>query len=155
MATITRKSFVSAIAANDEVLNLLANDLNVSVEDVANVVNKMATTLNRPTAKKPSKDTIRNAQIKDDIVAELSARGEEFTAADLSAIVVDPDGYPMTTRKVAALLAALAREGRICKSPEKWTVAHYAMPGVEFKVKPVKVRKSKKNAEDTAEVSEN
>lgn len=123
----------------------------VTSDDVAATAEKQAATANRVKARKPSADTIRNRTICADILAEFNARNGEFTAADIAGFIVDPDGMPMSTRKVAALLAGMVKRGELEKSPEKWAVSHYALPGYEFAAKPT--RRSKSNKSDT--VSDN
>lgn len=118
-------------------------------EDVAATATKQAATANRPKVHKPSAETKRNRAICDDILAEFNARNGEFTAAEVANMTTDPDGIPMTTRKVAALLSQMVKRGELAKSPEKWASAHYGLPGYEFAPKPT--RKVKKTANETKE----
>lgn len=109
--------------------------------------------MHRPHKSKPSAETLKNRAIMLELVDELNARGVEMTAAELADVYTDPEGNVLNPRKVGAALARATREGLIAKSPEKWSVAHYAPNGVEFKEKPKRVKKSKKSeqTEDTPE----
>lgn len=118
-------------------------------EDVAATATKQAATANRPKVHKPSVETKRNRAICDDILVEFNARNGEFTAAEVANMTTDPEGIPMTTRKVAALLSQMVKRGELAKSPEKWSVAHYALPGYEFAPKPA--RKPNQTADETNE----
>ena len=77
-----------------------------------------------------------------------------MTAAELADVYTDPEGNVLNPRKVGSALARAAREGLIAKSPEKWSVAHYAPHGVEFAPKPKRVKKSEQTEEVTEEVTE-
>ena len=84
-------------------------------EDVAATATKQAATANRPKVHKPSAETKRNRAICDDILAEFNARNGEFTAAEVANMTTDPDGIPMTTRKVAALLSQMVKRGELAR----------------------------------------
>ena len=83
-----------------------------------------------------------------ELVDELNARNIEVSAAEFATMVTDSDGYPMSSRKVGALLANAAKQGLISKSPEKWATSHYAPNGFQFTAKPKTVR-AKKLADGT------
>lgn len=147
--TITRKSLSLAMLENADV-NALAAKLNATPEDVNTAMDTMRAALNRPRKSKPSAETLKNRALAEDVAAEVAARGIEVTAADVAAWVTDAEGLPMSTRKVGALLKNAANMGLIERSPEKWSVAHYAPNGFEFAPKPV-VRKRKTKTEETEE----
>ena len=92
---------------------------------------------------KPSAETLRNRQIVAELAQEINARSAEFTAADIAEFYTDPDGMPLTARKVGALLRQAVAMGLIAVSPEPWSVKHYAPVGFEFAKKPIRVKKSK------------
>ena len=99
---------------------------------------------------KPSAETLANAKIKELLLEILEEEQTEFTAAELAERndVADADGMALSSRRIAPLLSAMARDGVIAKSPEKWPVSHYAAHGVAFKVRPVTVR-ARKNSDGT------
>lgn len=148
--TITRKSLSLAMLENADV-NVLAEKLNTTPEDVAAAMDTMRAALNRPRKSKPSAETLANRKLAEDVAAEVIARGIEVTAKEVAEYATDTDGMPMSTRKVGALLKNAYSMGLIAKSPYNWPVAHYAPTGFEFAYKPV--RKTKKS-KDAAEVTE-
>ena len=75
-------------------------------------------------------------------------------AAELADVYTDPEGNVLNPRKVGSALARAAREGLIAKSPEKWSVAHYAPHGVEFAPKPKRVKKSEQTEDTPEDVTE-
>lgn len=148
--TFTKKQLFTAIVdADPETLAALFGD---KFEDAQAVASRSLDTIAKAAArpKTPSKDTLRNNRIKDDIFAELSARGGEHTATEIAEFMTDPDGFPMTSRKVGALLSAMVRDGRVVKSPEKWATTRYAVKGYD-QWEPKPVRKAKKKDEENAE----
>ena len=154
MANITRKQLVNALIANADVNKLaewLATD---DIATVADALAKLEQSTNRKRVSKPSAETLRNRQIATELAGEINARGAEFTAADIAEFYTDPDGMPLTARKVGALLRQAVAMGLIAVSPEPWSVKHYAPVGFEFAKKPVRVKKSK-DADTDAENAEN
>ena len=149
--TITRKALTLALIANADV-DALAAELAVTPEDVTAAMESMTKTLTRKKASKPSAETLANRKLAEDVAAEVVSRGVETTAKDVAEYVTDAEGMPMSTRRVGALLKNAATMGLIEKSPEKWPVAHYAPCGFAFAPKPA--RKTRKETEDTPEVSE-
>lgn len=150
MANITRKQLVNALIANSD-LNKLADWLATDdIAIVADALAKLEQSTNRKRVSKPSAETLRNRQIATELAGEINARGAEFTAADIAEFYTDPDGMPLTARKVGALLRQAVGMGLIAVSPEPWSVKHYAPVGFEFAKKPVRVKKSKdaENAEN-------
>lgn len=153
MANITRKQLVNALIANADVNTLaewLATD---DIATVADALAKLEQSTNRKRVSKPSAETLRNRQIATELAGEINARGAEFTAADIAEFYTDPDGMPLTARKVGALLRQAVAMGLIAVSPEPWSVKHYAPVGFEFAKKPVRVKKSK-DADTDAENAE-
>lgn len=143
MANITRKQLVNALIANADVNTLaewLATD---DIATVADALAKLEQSTNRKRVSKPSAETLRNRQIATELAGEINARGAEFTAADIAEFYTDPDGMPLTARKVGALLRQAVAMGLIAVSPEPWSVKHYASVGFEFAKKPVRVKKAK------------
>lgn len=143
MANITRKQLVNALIANSD-LNKLAEWL--ATDDIATVADalaKLEQSTNRKRVSKPSAETLRNREIAKELAGEINARGAEFTAADIAEFYTDPDGMPLTARKVGALLRQAVAMGLIAVSPEPWSVKHYAPVGFEFAKKPVRVKKAK------------
>lgn len=154
MANITRKQLVNALIANADVNKLaewLATD---DIATVADALAKLEQSTNRKRVSKPSAETLRNREIAKELAGEINARGAEFTAADIAEFYSDPDGMPLTARKVGALLRQAVAMGLIAVSPEPWSVKHYAPVGFEFAKKPVRVKKSK-DADTDAENAEN
>ena len=154
MANITRKQLVNALIANADVNKLaewLATD---DIATVADALAKLEQSTNRKRVSKPSAETLRNRQIATELAGEINARGAEFTAADIAEFYTDPDGMPLTARKVGALLRQAVAMGLIAVSPEPWSVKHYAPVGFEFAKKPVRVKKAK-DADTDAENAEN
>ena len=147
MANITRKQLVNALAA-EGIADAIADAMGADVADVTAVIDKMIQSVNRKRVSKPSAETLRNRQIAKELAGEINARGAEFTAADIAEFYTDPDGMPLTARKVGALLRQAVAMGLIAVSPEPWSVKHYAPVGFEFAKKPVRIKKSK-NAENT------
>lgn len=149
MANITRKQLTNALIANADINKLaewLATD---DIATVADALAKLEQSTNRKRVSKPSAETLRNRQIATELAGEINARGAEFTAADIAEFYTDPDGMPLTARKVGALLRQAVGMGLIAVSPEPWSVKHYAPVGFEFAKKPVRVKKAKdaENAE--------
>lgn len=154
MANITRKQLVNALIANADINTLaewLATD---DIATVADALAKLEQSTNRKRVSKPSAETLRNRQIATELAGEINARGAEFTAADIAEFYTDPDGMPLTARKVGALLRQAVAMGLIAVSPEPWSVKHYAPVGFEFAKKPVRVKKAK-DADTDAENAEN
>ena len=151
MANITRKQLVNALAA-EGIADAIADAMGADVADVTATIDKMIQSVNRKRVSKPSAETLRNRQIAKELAGEINARGAEFTAAAIAEFYTDPDGMPLTARKVGALLRQAVAMGLIAVSPEPWSVKHYAPVGFEFAKKPVRVKKVK-NAEkaDNAE----
>ena len=92
----------------------------------------MVESANRKRVSKPSAETLRNRQIATELAGEINARGAEFTAADIAEFYTDPDGMPLTARKVGALLRQAVGMGLIAVSPEPWSVKHYAPVRVAY-----------------------
>ena len=152
--TVSRKSLSAIVlyaAENSCTLWDAADVLGFDPEDTRQAVADFNTAMHRPRKSKPSAETLKNAAIMRELVEELNARGVEMTAAELADVYTDPEGNVLNPRKVGAALARAAREGLISKSPEKWSVAHYAPNGVEFAKKPKRVRKAKTEDTDTPE----
>lgn len=149
MANITRKQLVNALTA-EGIADVIADAMGADVADVTATINKMVESANRKRVSKPSAETLRNRQIATELAGEINARGAEFTAADIAEFYSDPDGMPLTARKVGALLRQAVGMGLIAVSPEPWSVKHYAPVGFEFAKKPVRVKKAK-NADADAE----
>lgn len=153
--TVSRKSLssiVSYAAENDCTIWDAADALGFDPDGTHKAIIDFDTAMHRPRKSKPSAETLKNTAIMHELVEELNARGKEMTAAELADVYTDPEGNVLNPRKVGAALARAAREGLIAKSPEKWSVAHYAPHGVEFAPKPKRVKKSEK-IEDTPDAS--
>ena len=148
MANITRKQLVNALAA-EGIADVIADAMGADVADVTATIEKMVQSANRKRVSKPSAETLRNRQIATELAGEINARGAEFTAADIAEFYTDPDGMPLTARKVGALLRQAVGMGLIAVSPEPWSVKHYAPVGFEFAKKSVRVKKSKDADADT------
>ena len=132
MANITRKQLVNALTA-EGIADVIADAMGADVADVTATINKMVESANRKRVSKPSAETLRNRQIATELAGEINARGAEFTAADIAEFYTDPDGMPLTARKVGALLRQAVGMGL----------------GFEFAKKPVRVKKSKdENADE-------
>ena len=142
MANITRKQLVNALSA-DGIADVIADAMGADVADVTATIDKMIQSVNRKRVSKPSAETLRNRQIATELAGEINARGAEFTAADIAEFYTDPDGMPLTARKVGALLRQAVAMELIAVSPESWSVKHYAPVGFEFAKKPVRVKKNK------------
>ena len=153
MANITRKQLVNALAA-EGIADVIADAMGADVADVTATISKMVESANRKRVSKPSAETLRNRQIATELAGEINARSAEFTAADIAEFYTDPDGMPLTARKVGALLRQAVAMGLIAVSPEPWSVKHYAPVGFEFAKKPVRVKKAK-DADTDAENAEN
>lgn len=148
MANITRKQLVNALAA-EGIADVIADAMGADVADVSATIVKMIQSANRKRISKPSAETLRNRQIATELAGEINARGAEFTAADIAEFYTDPDGMPLTARKVGALLRQAVGMGLIAVSPEPWSVKHYAPVRFEFAKKPVRVKKAKdENADE-------
>lgn len=142
MANITRKQIINVLA--DEAIALdIAETLGVSLSDVTATIDKMIQSANRKRVSKPSAETLRNHQIAAELADEITTRNAEFTASDIAKFYTDPDGMPVTARKVGALLRQAVAMGLIDVSPEKWSVKHYGPVGYTFAPKPKRVKKSK------------
>ena len=150
MANITRKQLVNALSA-DGIADIIAATIDAPTADVIATIDKMIQSANRKRVSKPSAETLRNRQIATELAGEINARGAEFTAADIAEFYTDPDGMPLTARKVGALLRQAVGMGLIAVSPEPWSVKHYAPVGFEFAKKPVRVKKAKDADTDNAE----
>lgn len=154
--TVSRKSLSAIVlyaAENGCTIWDAADALGFDAVGTLNAVADFNTAMHRPRKSKPSAETLKNAAIMRELVEELNARGKEMTAAELADVYTDPEGNVLNPRKVGAALARAAREGLIAKSPEKWSVAHYAPHGVEFAPKPKRVKKSEQT-EDTPDASD-
>lgn len=151
MAAITRKALTLALI-NTADLNAVAAELNALDGDVMLAIDAMVKALNRPRKSKPSAETLAHKENTELLVAELNARDGEFTAAEVADMTTDREGNTMNPRKVGSLLSRAAKAGLIAKSPEPWSVAHYAHNGFEFAKKPERKRKAK--AEDTENTEE-
>lgn len=149
MAAITRKALTFALV-NTANLESVAAELNADTTDVQVAIDTMVKALNRPHKSKPSAETLANKENTELLVAELTARDGEFTAAEVADMTTDREGNTMNPRKVGSLLSRAAKAGLIAKSPEPWSVAHYAHNGFEFAKKPERKRKATENAEDTS-----
>ena len=150
--TVSRKSLsaiVAYAAKNGCTIWDAADALGFDPEGTRKAITDFNAAMTRPRKSKPSAETLKNAAIMRELVEELNARGKEMTAAELADVYTDPEGNVLNPRKVGAALARAAREGLIAKSPEKWSVAHYAPHGVEFAPKPKRVRKA--DTEDAPE----
>ena len=152
MANITRKQLVNALAA-EGIPDAIADAMGADVADITAVIDKMIQSVNRKRVSKPSAETLRNRQIVTELAGEINARGAEFTAADIAEFYTDPDGMPLTARKVGALLRQAVAMELIAVSPEPWSVKHYAPIGFEFAKKPVRIKKTK-NADADADNAE-
>lgn len=150
MANITRKQLVNALAA-EGIADAIADAMDADVADITATIDKMIQSVNRKRVSKPSAETLRNRQIATELAGEINARGAEFTAADIAEFYTDPDGMPLTARKVGALLRQAVAMGLIAVSPEPWSVKHYAPVGFEFAKKPVRVKKAKNANAENAE----
>lgn len=154
--TVSRKSLstvIDYVAANDVPFSVACEAIGVDIDAATVAAANFKAAMYRPHKSKPSAETVKNHAIMLELVEELNARGIEMTAAELADVYTDPDGNVLNPRKVGAALARAAREGLIAKSPEKWSVAHYAPNGVEFALKPKRVKKSKKS-DDTENATE-
>lgn len=152
--TVSRKSLSTIVlyaAENGCTIWDAADALGFDPEGTHKAITDFDTAMHRPRKSKPSAETLKNAAIMHELVEELNARGKEMTAAELADVYTDPEGNVLNPRKVGAALARAAREGLIAKSPEKWSVAHYAPHGVEFTPKPVRIRKAKNADKATLE----
>lgn len=155
--TVSRKSLSAIVlyaAENGCTIWDAAETLGFDPEGTLNAVADFNTAMHRPRKSKPSAETLKNAAIMRELVEELNARGKEMTAAELADVYTDPEGNVLNPRKVGAALARAAREGLIAKSPEKWSVAHYAPHGVEFAPKPKRVKKSEQTDASDSEQSD-
>lgn len=152
MANITRKQLINALAA-EGIADVIADAMGADVADVTATIEKMVESANRKRVSKPSAETLRNRQIAHELAGEINARNAEFTAADIAKFYTDPNGLPLSPRKVGALLHQAVAMGLIAVSPEPWSVKHYAPVGFEFAKKPVRVKKTK-NADADAENAE-
>lgn len=152
--TVSRKSLSTIVlyaAENGCTIWDAADALGFDPEGTRQAVSDFDTAMHRPRKVKPSAETIKNAAIMRELVDELNARGVEMTAAELADVYTDPEGNVLNPRKVGSALARAAREGLIARSPEKWSVAHYAPLGVEFAKKPtrrVKLEDADENADE-------
>lgn len=154
--TVSRKSLSEIIlyaAENGCTIWDAADALEFDPEGTRKAITDFNTAMNRPRKSKPSAESIKNTAIMRELVEELNARGKEMTAAELADVYTDPDGNVLNPRKIGAALARAAREGLIVKSPEKWSVAHYAPHGVEFTPKPKRIKKSEQT-EGTPDASD-
>lgn len=155
--TVSRKSLSAIVlyaAENGCTIWDAADALGFDPEGTRKAVTDFNAAMNRPRKSKPSAETLKNAAIMRELVEELNARGKEMTAAELADVYTDPEGNILNPRKVGAALARAAREGLIAKSPEKWSVAHYAPHGVEFAPKPKRVKKSEQTDASDSEQSD-
>lgn len=158
MAAITRKALSLALIADaqsdPDALTRLARKFHVNEQTVTDSLAAWEKSLNRPRKSKPSAETIANRENTELLIAELNARDGEFTAAEVADMTTDREGNTMNPRKVGSLLSRAAKAGLIAKSPESWSVAHYAHNGYEFAKKPERKRKAKaENAENSEDTS--
>ena len=137
---INRKAIVNAIHANADLQTAIAAAMDTDAATVAGVVEKWHAALAVKRPSQPSADTLKN---RANIAKLVEMVDHEVTAAELARTATDVDGYPMTSRKVGALLANACRAGLIEKSPEKWSVSHYGPVGCEFAEKPTRRKKAK------------
>ena len=144
---ISRKQIINALN-NAEGYEFIAQATGVDLETVTEYVAKWAEKANEKKPSQPSAETIKNRKLMFELVDELNKRNIEVSAAEFAAMVTDSEGYPMSSRKVGALLANAAKQGLISKSPEKWATSHYAPNGFKFAAKPKTVR-AKKLADGT------
>lgn len=94
--------------------------------------------------KKPTADMRYNAQITAELVEEVNARGVELMASEIADMYTAPHGELLNPRKIGRLLCAAANNGLVAKSPEGWTVAHFAPLGfTDWKKKPVRAKCAK------------
>lgn len=147
MAAITRKALIFALV-NTANLDSVAAELNADTTDIQAAIDTMVKALNRPHKSKSSAETLANKENTELLVAELNARDGEFTAAEVADMTTDREGNTMNPRKVGSLLSRAAKAGLIAKSPEPWSVAHYAHNGFKFAKKPGRKDKAKANAEE-------
>lgn len=155
--TVSRKSLSAIVfyaAENGCTIWDAADALDFDPEGTHKAITDFNAAMHRPRKSKPSAETLKNAAIMHELVDELNARDKEMTAAELADVYTDPEGNVLNPRKVGAALARAAREGLIAKSPEKWSVAHYAPHGVEFAPKPKRVKKSKQTDASDSEQSD-
>ena len=155
--TVSRKSLSAIVlyaAENGCTIWDAADALGFDPEGTNKAITDFNAAMTRPRKSKPSAESIKNAAIMRELVEELNARGKEMTAAELADVYTDPEGNVLNPRKVGSALARAAREGLIAKSPEKWSVAHYAPLGVEFAPKPKRARKAKAENAAAPEASE-
>lgn len=155
MAAITRKAlsltFIANAQSDPNTLAKLAKKFHANTKEVADALAAWEKSLNRPKKSRPSAETLANRENTELLVAELNARDGEFTAAEVADMTTDKDGNAMNPRKVGSLLSRAAKAGLIAKSPEPWSVSHYAKLGYEFAKKPERKRKAKKQTEDATE----
>ena len=144
MANITRKVIINELPnVFDAIVDSMELKSDTEKQLLADTIAKMVQSANRKRISKPSAETLRNRQIVAELAQEINARSAEFTAADIAEFYTDPDGMPLTARKVGALLRQAVAMGLIAVSPEPWSVKHYAPVGFEFAKKPIRVKKSK------------
>jgi len=80
--------------------------------------------------KKPTADMRYNAQITAELVEEVNTRGVELMASEIADMYTAPHGELLN--------------GLVAKSPEGWTVAHFAPLGfTDWKKKPVRAKRAK------------
>ena len=144
---ISRKMIVNVLN-NAKGYEFIAQATGIDLGTVTEFIAKWAEKANEVKPSKPSAETLKNRALMHEMVKELETRNIEVTAAEFADMVVDSDGYPMSSRKVGSLLANAAKQGLIARSPEKWDVAHYAPNGFAFSKKPKTVR-AKKLADGT------
>ena len=145
---ITRKQLVNALIANAD-LNTLAEWL--ATDDIATVADalaKLEQSTNRERVSKPSAETLKNRAIARELAEEVTARGKEVTAAEVADFYTDPEGMPVSARKVGAALRQAVAMGLVEVSPEPWSVKHYGPVGFKFAPKPKRVKKSKDTDEN-------
>lgn len=155
--TVSRKSLSAIVlyaAENGCTIWDAADALGFDPEGTRKAITDFDAAMHRPRKSKPSAETLKNAAIMRELVEELNARGKEMTATELADVYTDPEGNVLNPRKVGAALARAAREGLIAKSPEKWSVAHYAPHGVEFAPKPKRMKKSEQTDASDSEQSD-
>ena len=106
MSTIklSRKMIINALNGEGG-YEFIAQATGIDRNVVAEFVQKWAEKANEIKPSKPSAETLKNRKLMFELVDELNARNIEVSAAEFATMVTDSDGYPMSSRKVGALLA--------------------------------------------------
>ena len=141
--TVTRKSIVNALA-DQNVLAAIVDVLGADPEEVKPTIRAMVNAANAKRESKPTAETLRNERIMYELVEEVNARGVELMASEIADMYTAPHGELLNPRKIGRLLCAAANNGLVAKSPEGWTVAHFAPLGfTDWKKKPVRAKRAK------------